>query len=174
MHVAAVAGLKVASQTGAHAAGHAVVIGHVKIENHVAMFKNRFAKIRFLHVHMESIDADAHVGANFPGQGCCLVGAVEDAGLLDFGFLLGAAGVGYFLGAMIAAWLERHLREEPMVVAGLAIEAAAAFIAAQAFGLVAGAALAAAACAGGGPTGPLPWPKGRAGATRPAKARCRG
>ena len=69
----------------------------------------------------------------------------EQAGLLDFGFLLGAAGLGYFLGAMVAAWLERMLREEPMVVAALAIEAAAAFIAAQAFGLAAGAALAAAA-----------------------------
>lgn len=69
----------------------------------------------------------------------------EQAGLLDFGFLLGAAGVGYFVGALVAAWLERHLREEPMVVAALAIEAAAAFIAAQSFGLVAGAALAAAA-----------------------------
>lgn len=69
----------------------------------------------------------------------------EQAGLLDFGFLLGAAGLGYFLGAVIAAWLERILREEPMVVAALAIEAAAAFIAAQAFGLVAGAALAMAA-----------------------------
>jgi len=69
----------------------------------------------------------------------------EQAALLDFGFLLGAAGLGYFLGAMVAAWLERLLREEPMVVAALAIEAAAAFIAAQAFGLFAGAALAAAA-----------------------------
>ena len=69
----------------------------------------------------------------------------EQAGLLDFGFLLGAAGLGYFLGAVVAAWLERILREEPMVVAALAIEAAAAFIAAQAFGLVAGAALAMAA-----------------------------
>jgi len=68
----------------------------------------------------------------------------EQAGLLDFTFLLGAAGVGYFLGAVVAAWLERILREEPMVVAALAIEAAAAFIAAQAFGLVAAAALAAA------------------------------
>lgn len=69
----------------------------------------------------------------------------ENAGLLDFGFLLGAAGLGYFLGAMVAAWLERLLREEPMVVAALAIEAAAAFVAAQSFGLVAGAVLAAAA-----------------------------
>ncbi len=69
----------------------------------------------------------------------------EEAGLFDFGFLLGAAGVGYFLGAIVAAWLERILREEPMVVAALAIEAAAAFVAAQSFGLVAGAALAAAA-----------------------------
>jgi hypothetical protein len=68
----------------------------------------------------------------------------EQAGLLDFGFLLGAAGAGYLLGAVVAAWLERILREEPMVVAALAIEAAAAFIAAQSFGLVAGAALAAA------------------------------
>jgi len=69
----------------------------------------------------------------------------EQAGLLDFGFLLGAAGFGYLLGAVVAAWLERILREEPMVVAALAIEAAAAFIAAQSFGLLAGAALAAAA-----------------------------
>ena len=69
----------------------------------------------------------------------------EDAGLLDFGFLLGAAGLGYFLGAVVAAWLERILREEPMVVAALAIEAAAAFVAAQTFGLPAGAVLAAAA-----------------------------
>ena len=50
----------------------------------------------------------------------------EQAGLLDFGFLLGAAGLGYLLGAVVAAWLERILREEPMVVAALAIEAAAA------------------------------------------------
>lgn len=69
----------------------------------------------------------------------------EEAGLLDFGFLLGAAGLGYFLGAVVAAWLERLLREEPMVVAALAVEAAAAFIAAQTFGLPAGAVLAAAA-----------------------------
>jgi hypothetical protein len=69
----------------------------------------------------------------------------EEAGLLDFGFLLGAAGAGYFLGAVVAAWLERMLQEEPMVVAALAIEAAAAFIAAQAFGLPAATALAAAA-----------------------------
>lgn len=69
----------------------------------------------------------------------------QDAGLLDFGALLGAAGLGYFLGAVLAPILGRVIREEPMVVAALAIEAAAAFIAAQAFGLGAAAALAAAA-----------------------------
>lgn len=68
-----------------------------------------------------------------------------DAGFLDFGFLLGAAGLGFFLAAFVSPWLEHRLREEPMVVAALAVEAAAAFIAAQAFGLPAAGALAAAA-----------------------------
>ncbi len=69
----------------------------------------------------------------------------QDAGILDFGALLAAAGGGFFLSSITSPWLERRLREEPMVVAALAIEAAAAFIAAQAFGLAAAAALAAAA-----------------------------
>ncbi len=69
----------------------------------------------------------------------------QEAGILDFGALLGAAGAGFFLSSITSPWLERRLREEPMVVAALAIEAAAAFIAAQAFGLAAAAALAAAA-----------------------------
>ncbi len=69
----------------------------------------------------------------------------QDAGIADFGALLGAAGAGFFISSMSSPWLERRLREEPMVVAALAIEAAAAFIAAQAFGLPAAAALAAAA-----------------------------
>ncbi|MDF1595435.1 MAG: hypothetical protein P1T08_04980 [Acidimicrobiia bacterium] len=68
-----------------------------------------------------------------------------DAGLLDFGALLAAAGGGFGLSSLLAPWLERRLREEPMVVAALAVEAAAAFIAAQVFGLAAGAAVAAAA-----------------------------
>ncbi len=67
------------------------------------------------------------------------------AGLLDFGALLGAGGGGFLLAAVVAPWLERRLREEPMVVAALALEAGAAFVASQAFGLVAGAVLAAAA-----------------------------
>jgi hypothetical protein len=69
----------------------------------------------------------------------------EDAGVLDFGFLLAAAGVGFFLASLVSPWLERRLREEPMMIAALAIEAAAAFIAAQVFALPAAAALAAAA-----------------------------
>jgi len=68
-----------------------------------------------------------------------------DAGVLDFGALIGAGGVGYGLASIVSPWLERMLREEPMVVAALAIEAAAAFIAGQFFGLAAAAALAAAA-----------------------------
>jgi hypothetical protein len=68
-----------------------------------------------------------------------------DAGVLDFGALIAAAGLGYGLASVISPHLERVLREEPMVVAALAIEAAAAFIAGQFFGLPAAAALAAAA-----------------------------
>jgi hypothetical protein len=63
----------------------------------------------------------------------------------DFGALIGAAGVGYGLASVISPMLERRIREEPMVVAALAIEAAAAFIAGQFFDLWAAAALAAAA-----------------------------
>ncbi|MFQ5947334.1 MAG: hypothetical protein ACE5KX_00555 [Acidimicrobiia bacterium] len=69
----------------------------------------------------------------------------SDAGVLDFGALLGAAYLGFGLSSVLAPWLERRLREEPMVVSALAVEAAAAFIAAQGFGLGAAAALAAAA-----------------------------
>lgn len=68
-----------------------------------------------------------------------------EASFLDFGFLIAAAGIGYGLASLISPHLERVLREEPMVVAALAIEAAAAFIAGQFFGLPAAAALAAAA-----------------------------
>jgi hypothetical protein len=68
-----------------------------------------------------------------------------DANLLDFSALIGAAGLGYFLAALATPVLDRYISEEPMVVAGLAVEAGAAFIAAQIFGLPAAAALAAAA-----------------------------
>lgn len=68
-----------------------------------------------------------------------------EAGLLDFGALLAAGGGGFLLAAIVAPWLERRLREEPMVVAALAVEAGAAFVASQAFGLAAAAILAAAA-----------------------------
>jgi hypothetical protein len=68
-----------------------------------------------------------------------------DAGVLDFGALLAAGGIGYFGAALATPVFDRYISEEPMVVAGLAIEAGAAFIAAQAFGLPAAAALAAAA-----------------------------
>jgi hypothetical protein len=68
-----------------------------------------------------------------------------DAGLLDFGALLGAAGAGFALASRLVPVLERRVREEPMVVAALAITAGAAFTAAQWFGLLAAAALAGAA-----------------------------
>jgi hypothetical protein len=68
-----------------------------------------------------------------------------DANVLDFSALLASAGLGYFLAALITPVLDRYVSEEPMVVAGLAIEAGAAFIAAQIFGLPAAAFLAAAA-----------------------------
>jgi MFS family permease len=69
----------------------------------------------------------------------------EDAGLLDFSTLLVAAGLGYFIAAFVTPILDRKISEEPMVVTGLAIEAGAAFVAAQVFGLPAAATLAAAA-----------------------------
>lgn len=66
-------------------------------------------------------------------------------GILDLGALLAAGGLGFFVASLTSPALERRLREEPMVVAGLAVEAAAAFIAGQWFGLPAAAFLAAAA-----------------------------
>jgi hypothetical protein len=65
-----------------------------------------------------------------------------DAGLLDFGALLAAAGGGFAIASRIVPAAERRIREEPMVVAALAITAAAAFGAGLWFGLVAAAALA--------------------------------
>ena len=65
-----------------------------------------------------------------------------DAGLLDFGTLLASAGVGFAIASRLVPALERRVREEPMVVAALAITAGAAFLAGQWFGLVAAAALA--------------------------------
>ncbi|WP_370327332.1 hypothetical protein [Euzebya sp.] len=68
-----------------------------------------------------------------------------EAPLADFGAVLAAAGGGYGLAALVAPVLERALREEPMVVAALAVEAAAAFVAGQFFGLPAAAFLSLAA-----------------------------
>ncbi|WP_052667989.1 MFS transporter [Nitriliruptor alkaliphilus] len=67
------------------------------------------------------------------------------AGAFDFGAVLAAAGGGFAVAAMTTPRLERRLREEPMVVAALAVEAAAAFSAGQWFGLPAAAGLAFAA-----------------------------
>ncbi len=58
-----------------------------------------------------------------------------DAGVLSLGAILGAAGVGFFLAAWSAPLLGGFVPEEPMVVAALAVEAGAAFIAAQVFDL---------------------------------------
>jgi hypothetical protein len=65
-----------------------------------------------------------------------------ERGALDFGAVIGAAGIGYGLASFLSPWLERRVREEPMVVAALAVEAGSAFMAAQVFGLGAAAALA--------------------------------
>jgi len=64
------------------------------------------------------------------------------AGVLGFGALLGAAGLGFAIASSVSPFLERKLAEEPMVVAALAVEAAAAFITAQVFGVAAAAVLA--------------------------------
>ena len=69
----------------------------------------------------------------------------EGGSALDFSALIGAAGIGFGLASVVSPWLERHLREEPMVVAALALEAAAAFVAGQFFSLGAAAGLAGAA-----------------------------
>ena len=64
---------------------------------------------------------------------------------LDFAALIVAAGAGFGLASLISPYLERVVKEEPMVVAALAIEAGAAFVAGQFFSLPAAASLAAAA-----------------------------
>ncbi len=68
-----------------------------------------------------------------------------EAAAAEFSTLLAAAGLGYFVAAFVTPVLDRHMSEEPMVVAGLAVEAGAAFIAAQVFGLAAASFLALAA-----------------------------
>ena len=68
-----------------------------------------------------------------------------DAPLGEFGALLVAAGLGYGVASYVSPFLARRLREEPTVLAALAIEAAAAFITAQIFGLTAAVVLAASA-----------------------------
>lgn len=65
-----------------------------------------------------------------------------DAGLLDFGALLAAAGGGFAIASRIVPAAERRIREEPMVVAALTLTAGAAFSAGLWFGLAAAAALA--------------------------------
>ena len=58
-----------------------------------------------------------------------------DAGVLSLSALIAAAGFGFYLAAMAAPVVGSFIREEPMVVTALAIEAMAAFLAAQAFSL---------------------------------------
>ena len=66
----------------------------------------------------------------------------SDQGLVGFGALLLAAGLGFGLASYLAQFLARRLREEPMVVAALVLEAASAFISSHLFGVWAAAALA--------------------------------
>lgn len=58
-----------------------------------------------------------------------------EQGIAGFGALMAAAGAGYAISSFLARFLARHLREEPMVAAALALEAAAAFISSHAFGV---------------------------------------
>jgi len=66
-------------------------------------------------------------------------------GAFDFASLIAAAGAGYGIASFISPRLEKRVREEPMVVAALAVEAGAAFMAAQGFSVASAAALAGAA-----------------------------
>ena len=66
----------------------------------------------------------------------------NEAGIVGFGSLLLAAGAGFGAASLLAQFLARRLREEPMVVAALALEAAAAFISAHVFGVWSAAAVA--------------------------------
>jgi hypothetical protein len=59
-----------------------------------------------------------------------------DAGIADFGALLGAMGAGYAAASRLVPVLSRRVSEEPMVVAALSITAASAFSAGQWFGMV--------------------------------------
>ena len=65
-----------------------------------------------------------------------------DQGMAGFGALLLAGGLGFGLASYLAQFLARRIHEEPMVVAALALEAAAAFIGSHVFGVWAAAALA--------------------------------
>ena len=66
----------------------------------------------------------------------------DEAGIVGFGSLLLAAGAGFGVSSLLAQFLARRLHEEPMVVAALALEAAAAFISAHVFGVWSAAAVA--------------------------------
>jgi len=69
----------------------------------------------------------------------------SEAGFASLSALIAAAGIGYYIAAVVAPRVGTYIREEPMVVGALAIEAMAAFIAAQAFSLWAAMVLVAAA-----------------------------
>lgn len=59
-----------------------------------------------------------------------------DAGIANFGALLGAMGAGYAVASRLVPVMSRRVSEEPMVVAALSITAASAFSAGQWFGMV--------------------------------------
>jgi hypothetical protein len=69
----------------------------------------------------------------------------SDAAVLSLTALIAAAGVGFYIAAVAAPVVGSFIREEPMVVTALAIEAMAAFITAQVFSLWAAMILVAAA-----------------------------
>ncbi|MCB1246135.1 MAG: hypothetical protein KDB69_02590 [Acidimicrobiia bacterium] len=69
----------------------------------------------------------------------------SDAGFGGLALLIGAAGFGYFLSAWAAPTIGAVVREEPMVVGALAVEAIAAFVAVQLVSIVAAAVLVSAA-----------------------------
>lgn len=71
--------------------------------------------------------------------------ADRDEGFAGLAILLGAAGLGYFLSAWVAPTVGSYVREEPMVVGALAVQAIAAFMAAEWTSLTAAAVLVGAA-----------------------------
>ena len=63
------------------AAGHAVVVGDVEVDEQVAGVPDRLRPVGLLDVHVEDVERDAAVAADVLGHRDGLVGAVDEVGL---------------------------------------------------------------------------------------------